>query len=1137
MKCFLTVLKKPLQSKLLLAMKLTALMICFFTLNVSANGFGQETISLRVKKAEISGVLRSIEKQTNYRFLYNDKLADIREKVSINVKEASIADVLTLVLDKTRLLFQVMENNLIVIKEDPNAPPRIPDVVIHGKVTGEGGLPLAGASVQVKGTTTGTTTNGDGIFSLSVTNANVTLVVSSVGYDPKEIALGGQTDITAALSLSTKIMDQVVVIGYGTASKRDLTGSIVKISGKDIQDKPNTNPIASLQSKVAGLYIVNSGTPGKEPDIRIRGTVSIGQVHPLYVVDGIFEDNINYINPNDIESVEIMKDPSSLAIFGVRGATGVIAITTKRAKAGQTTINFSTSYGVKTLVDKIKMANASEFSTLYAEENANNNVTTPDYSAFTSNTDWIDAVTRTGKFNNTSLSLSQSTDRNKFNLGVGYIHDEGIIQHEQLEKIIISFSDEVKISKAIKMGINLNGSRQHNPYDATWVLDDARKVQPQVSAGTKNFRVKNPYSSDSLNVDLYSALAIQGSGVENPLLRLNNTWDKTISYEYRYLGSAFIDINFLKNFNFRSTWYADISNLSIRTYSPLYYTYSPFDNKPFLYNTKTSVSEEDQNYRKFQQDYILTYKKSFGDHNLTATAGFTTFYFGTFQQSGTSTQGTAVTDLPIPNNPRLWYLNNGFGYILQNGATSYQSENTTVSGLARVLYNYKGKYFLNGSFRDDASSRIPEKNRHQQFWSIGGAWEISKEDFFQHQRYIDYLKLRVSTGVLGNQSTYLNTTLVSPDYLSYPGLVPGTVVPFGENLVNAALPAYAPNGDLRWETVNASDISVELNAFKNRLHFEASYYTKTTKDMMTFINLGTLGLDNKLENGGEIKNWGEEFSATWTQNINKDITININGNITFMKNKVLSVATDLPGGLIIEAKANNGTAEARTFPGYPIGSFFGYVVDGIYQSNLDILKSPSASSLGAYRPGDFKFKDVNGDGVIDSKDRTIIGDPSPDFIYGTSIGVTYKRFSVSMDIGGVYGNDIFRIWGSLESPFQRVNYPQIKTARWHGPGTSNWEPLLSSADRFNYNGSTYNIEDGSYVRIRNLQVGYDVNTKMIAKGVIKDLRIFVNAQNLKTWKHNNGYSPEYGGSATSFGFDEAGGALPRIITFGLNVTF
>jgi TonB-linked SusC/RagA family outer membrane protein len=1118
--------------KLLLLMKFTIALLLFTSWQVSAKTFSQERITLKLQSAELKTALKQIEKKSVYRFLYNDFVVSANRKVSIDASNALVTDVLSNMLNQTPLTFKVLENNLIVITQKDFV---LNETRVTGKVRGAGGEPIPAVTVKIKGSTVATATDVNGNYSITVPDG-ATLVFSSIGYVTQEVLVSGRSEINVTLQITAKDINEVVVIGYGQASKRDLTGSIVKISGKEVADKPNTNPVASLQSKVAGLYIVNNGTPGAAPDIRIRGTVSIGQVNPLYIVDGILNDNIDYLNPNDIESIEILKDPSSLAIFGVRGATGAIAITTRKAKAGQTVINFNTTYGFKKLVDKIEMADASLFNTLFAEENANNNVATPDYSALKGNTDWIDAVTRTGRFNANNLSISGSTDKNKFNIGLGYITDEGIIKHERLEKMLLSFNDEYKVNNAIKLGINLNASRQQSPYNATGVLDNARKTMPHIEATPQTFKVKDPYSADSINMPIYSDVnrALQNSGVINPLLEVENTWNKTITYEHRYVGSFYVDVNFLKNFNFRPTWYADVSSVDSRSYSPLYYAYNPMNNTPYLYNTRTSVNQSKQDWKKYQQDYILTYKKKFGDHNLTAMAGFSTYYFGTSRISGTSSQGSAVTDLPIPNNPRLWYLNNGFGYVLQGGATSYQSEYSTVSVLARALYNYKNKYFLNASFRDDASSRIPEKNRHQKFWSVGAAWEISKEDFMQDITLIDYLKIKGSVGVLGNQSTY---GLVG-DYPSYPGLRGGTIVPFGSTLVTGALPAYRYNPNLKWETVNAAEIGFELNAFSNRLHFEYNYYSKKTSDMMTYVSLGALGLDDQLENGGEIKNWGHEFSATWTQKLGKDITLNLGGNITFMKNEVLGVAESLPGGVIIRGFQNNGSAEARTAPGYAIGSFYGYVVEGLYQSKLDILQSPLASSLGSYGPGDFKFKDVNGDGVIDANDRTFIGNPSPDFIYGGSIGLNYKRLNIGVDFGGVYGNEVFRTWGSLESPFQRVNYPAFKEQRWHGAGTSNWEPIISQAHRFNYNGSTYNIEDGSYFRIRNLQVGYELGgQKWLSSAKIRSLRLFANVQNLKTWKKTKGYTAEYGGDATAFGFDNAGGAIPRVTTFGLNVTF
>ncbi len=1024
------------------------------------------------------------------------------------------------------------------------------NVLVTGRVADENNQPLSGVSIQVQKTKSGTTTDASGSFSVSAPS-NATLLFTYVGFTDTTIAIEGRTSLDIRLSVARSTLSDVVVIGYGVASKRDLTGSIVKVDGKVVADKPNTNPIASLQGRVAGLSVVNSGTPGQAPDIRIRGTASIGNVHPLYVVDGIFNDNIDYINPNDIESIEILKDPSSLAIFGVRGATGVIAITTKKARAGQTIINFNSSYGFKDLVDKIKFVDADGFKLLYAEERANdavvNGTGTPgpyDYTGLTANTDWIDAVTRTGQFNTNNLSVSSSTDKNRFTFGLGYQLDQGLIKHEELQKLLFSLSDEVKLSKGIKLGVILNASRQKNPYDATTVLDDARKVVPMVSAGTKPFLVRDAYGTDSITQNIYSALStsLQTAGVVNPLLRVENEYNTRKSYEYRTVGSVYADITFLKAFNFRSTLYADISNVNTRQYTPLYYAYNPVNDVPYLYNTTTALREDDQTYRKFQQDHVLSYKQSFGPHNLTLTAGFTTYYFGNFNRTGRAAPGNK----PIPNDPRFWYITSGFESSDPGGVTasSAQSEYTTASYLGRALYNFNNKYFLNASFRDDASSRIPSKNRHQQFWSVGAAWDVSKENFMLSQKIFNYLKIKGSIGVLGNQTaSYLDGTPIN--YPFYPNLVTGNNAVFGYNGVFfSANTAYIPNPDLKWETIFAQEAGFELNAFDNRLHFEANYYNRTTRDLLTYISRPTTGLKDELINGGKLRNWGEEFTASWNQNLTKDLILNVSGNITFQKNKVISLSADLPNGFLSRSTQNNGSAESRTLPGAPIGSFYGYVVEGLYQSYNDISKSPPATGIGGGLgaggtpiPGDFKFKDVNGDGKITADDRTIIGNPTPDFIYGGSISLTYKGFSLSADVVGSYGNEIFRVWGSLESPFQRVNYSAEKLERWNGPGTSNWVPRISQGDRYNYNGSTYNIEDGSYFRIRNLQLAYSFDQSLIGGLNLKALRVFANVQNLKTFKNNLGYTADYGGDATYFGYDYGGGAIPMITTFGLNVTF
>ncbi|MDP1844781.1 MAG: TonB-dependent receptor [Sediminibacterium sp.] len=1098
-------------------MKLAIVITLLTVFQVNATPTMGQKVNLKTSKTEIKKVLKQIENEGYYRFLYNSELKDLKSKVDFSATNWSIDKSLSDLFSGTNLTYKQLGSNLIAVLSS-NELENV-RIKITGKITGDNNEGLAGASVLEKGTNNGTFADNNGNFSFTVDN-NATLFVTSIGYEPQEVKVSGRSIVDLKLVLAIKKMDEVVVIGYGQASKRDLTGSIVKIAGKDVADKPNTNPVASLQGKVAGLSIVNNGTPGAAPDIRIRGTVSIGSVRPLYVVDGVFNDNIDYINPNDIESIEVLKDPSSLAIFGVRGAAGVIAITTKRAKAGQIVINFNSAYGFKQLTDKIGLVSGEQFKTLYEEEKANIGVTSPfDYSKWTSNTDWINAVTRTGNFNSNNLSVSASTEKNKFNMGVGFTTDEGLIKHEKLEKLQFSFNDEVKLNKSLKVGVNFNATRQNNPYNATYILDQARKVIPLVSDGTKSIKAKNPYGLDSTIQNLYYELpSIQNSGVVNPLLQLENEWNKTKSIEYRTVGSIFGEVNFLRDFTFKATLYADVSTVNTRQYIPMYNAYDASIDKAFLYSRTTSVVENDQSYKKFQQDYILNYRKSFGDHNLNAMVGFTSYYFGNFNRYATARQ--SATGAAIPDDNRFWYINNGFTDPTTKVSNSDQRERTTASGLVRALYNYQGKYFLNASFRRDGSSQISPSNRWQNFWAVGGAWELSREKFFQQQQIFDFVKIKASIGVLGNQNTY------GYDYPYYPGLVSGNAAVFGNLVYNAYSQSYLPNPNLKWETVHATDIGVEFNALKNKLHVEVTYFNKLTKDLMTFIP-GSNGVANGLDNIGSIKNSGIEFSASYTKEIAKDLTLTVSGNLTTYKNNVESLATK-------EFSIQNGVN--RTTVGLPIGYFYGYIVDGIYQSYADKLGSPVNTEF-SYGPGDLKYRDINGDGKINTADRTIIGNPTPDFAYGGTINLKYKNFDFGLDLGGVYGNEVFRNWGGTESPFQRVNYASFKMNRWHGEGTSNWDPILAQDHRVNYEASTYNIEDGSYFRIRNIQFGYNFAQSLISKAKIKNIRAFVNVQNFNTWKRNSGYTAEFGGSATSFGVDNAGGAIPVTTTFGLNVTF
>jgi TonB-linked SusC/RagA family outer membrane protein len=1145
--CFHTV------KKALLYMKLTLVFLVMGFLHVSAKVNGQTTVSLKLNHVEISKALRNIENQGDYRFLYNNNLKSISAKINIDVSNAGIKEVLDRLFVGTDLTYKMLDNNLIVVLSNTLA---FQDIKITGKITGATGEPLSGVSVSLKGSTVGTTSDNNGNFTLTVPEKG-TLVISYIGYQSQEIPVNSQSVINIKLAPSTRSMDEVVVIGYGSASKRDLTGSIVKVDGKQVADKPNSNPISSLQGQVAGLSVVNNATPGSTPDVRIRGTISIGSVHPLYVVDGNFQDNISFLNPNDIESIEILKDPSSLAIFGVKGAAGVIVVTTKSAKAGQVLVNFNTYYGTKTMVDPIQMADGPQFKSILTQEGQNryfdngyttiNNFVANDMQYWTGNTNWISAITQTAHTSLTNISVSASSDKNKFYMGAGYNTDEGLVQGVKYSRMSLSIQDQYSINKNIKVGFVLNGSQEDLPWDGNGPMNNAMQVAPIIEGGTKSFYSRNPYGglTDSANYNLYSTVPTIQNTLANPFLQMYQNSRQT-DIRNRLVGNIFVEVNFLKNFSFRATGYADIGNESQHLYTPLQNQYNPnpFPGAPVVipFQSVTSVTQNDINIQKYQTDFILNYKKQIGNSNLTVTGGFTTTYVGNFYLSGHIQQAAGAD--PIPNDKRFWYISTGFGDAansssnsLSPGASTPQWENTTVSGLLRALYNYENKYYLNASLRRDVtSSWLPsDPNQGQNFWALGAAWEITREKFMDDQKFFNYLKLKGSTGVLGNANTYLNGTFFP--YPAYPGISPNSSAVFGSHTVNAYSANYTAAPNAQWETVNSSEVGVEFVALKNRLHFEMDYYSKLTKNLL--IQLQTSGNLPQLTNNGDIKNNGFEFSAGWTQAIDKDWAISVNGNLTTFKNLVVSIGQPLLA---------DPQVPSQTIAGQPIGYFVGYKVIGVYQSYADILASPPSSVNGQpVAPGDLKYADINGDGVVNGKDVTSIGNPTPKFGYGGSVNVTWKQLELGIEVNGVYGNQIYREWGTSLQQNSLYNYPAYDVNAWHGAGTSNWIPIVDAQHLNNRAPSSYGIESGSYFRIRNLQLGYNFSSETLSKAHLRNVKIFINVQNLKTWKENLGFSPEYGGfqneaggaSATSFGVDigDASAALPRIITGGINVTF
>ncbi len=975
---------------------------------------------------------------------------------------------------------------------------------VTGVVTDSFNEPLIGASIVVQGTTNGVITDLDGKYSIKVT-PGATLQFSYVGMEKQSIKIGNQSIINVQLKDDSQMLAETVVIGYGSAKKRDLTGSITNIKGDEIANKPVANPLSALQGKVAGVQVINSGRAGEDPEIRVRGTNSINGYKPLYVVDGLFNDNINFLNPQDIESMEILKDPSSLAIFGVRGANGVIIITTKKAKVGQTRVNINGSFGFKSVPNQIEMVDAAGFKELYNEQLRNEGNPEFDFTGWNGNTNWQDEIFQTGFITNNNVSITGASEKHSFYLGAGYAYEQGNIKNEKYSKITLSVSNEYKLTDNFRVGFQFNGAR---------ILPaDTKTVTTAVRATPVATVFNDQYG-------LYTTLPeFQKAQMNNPMVDVDLKANTTRAENYRGSGNVYAEWDFLKHFQFKAMFSMDYASNNSRKFTPIIQVYdaSAEGNIVTLGDGKTGVSQAKQTEMKTQSDYLLTYTNTWGDHSLTATAGFTTYYNKLENLGAARAQGVGLV---IPDNPDKWYVSIGDAGTSTNESTQW--ERATVSMLGRILYNYKGRYLFNGSFRRDGSSAFSYTgNQWQNFYSVGAGWLISEEEFMKDITWLDMLKLKGSWGTLGNQNldkAYPAEPLLSNAYSAVFG-TPSAIYP-GYQL------SYLPNATLRWEKVEAWEVGAEANFFRNRLHLEGVYYKKTTKDLLAEVP-GISGTVPGIGNLGSIENKGIELAINWRDQIG-DWNYSIGGNLTTIKNKVLSLVQE--GYSII----SGDKSQSYTMAGFPIGYFYGYKVEGVYQNQAEIDNSPK-NTLATVTPGDLKFVDVDGNGEITPADRTMIGDPTPDVTYGINFSVGYKNWELGVDMMGQAGNEIYRTWDNYN--WSQFNFMKQRLNRWHGEGTSNSQPLLNMKHTINNLNSEYYIEDGSFFRIRNVQLAYNFDKTLLSRIGVQALKLYANIQNLKTWKHNTGYTPELGGTAIAFGVDNGSYPMPVVYTFGFNLTF
>ncbi len=979
---------------------------------------------------------------------------------------------------------------------------------VSGTVADKNGSPLAGATVMEKGSANGTTTNLSGDFHLNVSGPNVTLVISSVGYEDVNFPLNGQTEVNITMTLSTKTLDQVVVVGYGTQKKLDVTGSVATVSGSDIAKQSSYNPLSGLQGKVAGVQITNAGSPGAPPQVTIRGVGTVyGNTNPLYVVDGVWYDDISFLNSNDIASISVLKDASAESIYGIRAANGVILVTTKKGKVdGKAVINYNGYAGNQVVTNEPKMANGPEYAQMINEVDALNGAPAlyPDPNSF-GTTDWYHLILRNAMVTNHQLSVTGGGKASDYNFSMGYYHQDGLVKKSDFDRYNVHISNDYQLTRFLKVGINTTGlfSRSNDaPGGIFYSLFNAAPIVPA-------FYSDGSYGDPS---DFNIAAANQKNPQEN--IDFNHHRTKT----YKLNGNLFAEVKFLKYFTFHTSAGAVYEQAEGTGYTPFTnYSYIPVA----LRNTHSVLGINRNEIRNYIVENTLTFQKRFGAHSVTALAGQGA------QEYRTYTFKASVQDVPPGASTQYLSLGTASSANVSDGG----SLDRVNSYFGRVNYSYNDRYLLTASLRADGSSKFSDTWGY--FPSVGVGWIISKEKFFENQKLFNNLKLRGSWGKIGNLSVPANLSILKAS--QDPTLV--YVGGDGSSATGASINTVV-TPTTHWETGEGTDIGLEASLIDNRLYVELDWYNKkTTNAIFAIPVLGSVGTTSGtiIGNQATFRNRGFEFLVTWKDHINKDWNYSISANGGINHNLVQQVAT---GGNPIYAFLGANVV-TRTMVGQPIGEFYGREVVGIFQSAADVLGYTNKDGIviqPTAKPGDFKYKDENGDGVIDDKDRVVLGNPNPKFVYGLNTTLSYKQFDLLLDFQGVSGVSIYN--GNFAMRFGGENYTQdFYNNRWHGEGTSNVYPSVNIAGNNSFTNSFF-VEDGSYFRIRNAQLGYTLIGTNGPRSGISKLRIFVNAQNPFTWFHYRGFTPEVQASSPTLqGIDQQVYPLYATYSAGIDLTF
>lgn len=1087
------------------------LMVCVFC-SYAGNAHSQNAkVSIRMNNVKLDKILNEIENQTDYLFIYNNQV-DINKITSVKVKNEAVAQVLDKILSGTGINYELEGTHIILTTEaikDLHAQQQAKTVT--GTVTDVSGEPIIGANIRIKGTTTGTITDIDGNFSIEAEPQSV-IEVSYIGYLTQETVINNQKSIRFLLKEDTKTLDEVVVIGYGVQKKADLTGSVANINTEKLNTQSNANIGQALQGKIAGVDIVSQGgAPGSGTRIMVRGIGTLNNASPLYIVDGMYMNSIDHINPNDIASIDVLKDASSAAIYGSCAANGVIIVTTKEGSntEGKPIIDLSVNLGISTASKFLDMLDAkgwAEVTTIARQAIGKPALDMATDLANKPDNDWQDIMFRPALMQNYNLSVKGGGKYSTYYTGLGYFNQDGIVKGTNYQRYNIQSKNDYKRG-IFSAGTNLIISFSHD-----------KPLHQELRGGmigTILQSVPTLEKYDDTREGGYGGTYGDVVNIPHPLAIIDDNIMDRYNENVKIFANLYAQIELFKGLKYKLNLTPDFSFERYKNYLNKY-------DFGLATNSITQLTERQRRRRNILVENLLTFDRTFGEHKISALAGYTyqDSRFRHIQAYGEGLpQGLEEIDAATTNR--------------SNEGNSWRSVLTSILG--RVFYSYQNKYLFTATIRRDGSSKFGKNNRYGYFPSFSLGWNVAEEKFMENVHWLDQLKLRGGYGVLGNQEI--------DNYQYSSTITTGINYPDGNGgLLQGAFPKNFANPDIKWEETAMTNVGIDFMAFNNRLSLTADYYVKNTKDILLTvpIPISSGGANDPIRNAGKIRNNGFEFNLGWMDQPNPDISYGINLIGSFNKNKVIAMGSE--SGSIKGGSTNQNITTSETKAGYPIGGYWLISTAGYFnsQEEVDAYAKDGKKIQPAAEPGDIKFVDANNDGVINDDDRVFQGSPFPDFTFALNGNMRYKNFDLSIGLQGVLGNKIYNATRqTLEDVTKGSNFLASCLDYWTPENKNASHPRLTWDDpnRNTRAESDRYLENGSYLRLRSVQLGYTFPQTWF-KGAIQHARVYINAENLFTITSYSGYSPDVNADNANYrGFDNFIYPTNRTFMLGLNVTF